>query len=180
MGELLVPDLPRGVLTTVNNKTDFNLDDPDWEEIFDKLNEYRHPKQPREASESELRNKWVQMLKATSPEDTVTDERSVWPTGTRIDVYRKTTDGRVNIYELTVGTGAPIHLYQLKMYWEGLVLAGDQPHEAILMVEDFPTTLEEMANTMNKLPSPNNSKPYNFKIEKLEDKGLLPPKKGRI
>ena len=29
VGELLIPDLPRGVLSTTNTKTDFNLDDPD-------------------------------------------------------------------------------------------------------------------------------------------------------
>lgn len=173
-GELLIPNLPRGVLTTINNKTDFNLDDADWEKIFDTLNECRPPKQVREKSESDLRKKWMQMLRATNPGERITDEHYVWPTGTRIDVLRETTDGRVIIYEIKVGTGAPIHLYQAKMYWDGLVLQSQsvQPKEAILICEDFHTTLEAMANQMNKLSPPNGSSAYNFKIEKLKDKGL--------
>src|SRR5262249_206097 len=86
--ELLIPELPRGVLTTVNTKTDFNLDDPDWTDIFAQLNQLRPRKQIREQSQTELRKKWLQMLRATNPEDTVSDEVSVWPTGTSIDVYR--------------------------------------------------------------------------------------------
>jgi hypothetical protein len=59
------------------------------------------------------------------------------------------------------------------MYWDGLVLdKKEYPSEAILLVEEFSTNLEEMANMMNKLPTPSQSKPYNFKIEKLRDKGL--------
>jgi hypothetical protein len=172
LGELRIPELPRGILTTVNNKTDFNLDDPDWVKMFDKLNEIRPIENIRERSESALRKKWMSMLRATNPEDTVTDERCVWPTGTRIDVYRKMADGKIVIYEMKTGTGSPIHLYQLKMYWDGLVLGGEQPREAILLVEDFNTTLEEMVNIMNQLTPPNNSEPYDFRIEKHEDKGL--------
>ncbi len=174
VGELLIPELPRGVLTTVNNKTDFNLNDPDWAKIFEELNKIRPPKQIREHSETEIRKKWIQMLKATNPQDTVTDERSVWPTGTYIDVYRKTSAGKIIIYELKIGTGSPLHLYQLKMYWDGLILdKKESPREAILLVEDFSSNLEEMANLMNKLPTPSGSHPYNFKIEKLKDKGLI-------
>ncbi|MDT5271148.1 MAG: hypothetical protein QOH49_3334 [Acidobacteriota bacterium] len=173
LGELIIPELPRGVLTTVNNKTDFNFDDPDWDKIFNILNEIPPAENIREKSEARLKRNWMNMLKATNPDDEVSDEKHVWPTGTRIDVYRRTSDGKEIIYELKVGKGAPEHLYQLKMYWDGLVLSGRHfPKEAILLVEDFNTTLEEMANMMNKLPPPETSKPYNFKIEKLKDKGL--------
>lgn len=172
LGELIIPELPRGVLTTVNNKTDFNLDDSDWVNIFNKLNDIRPPKKIREKSETALKKKWMNMLNATNPDDNISDEISVWPTGTKIDVYRKTTDDKIIIYEMKVGTGAPIHLYQLKMYWDGLVINGAQPKEGILLVEDFNTNLEEMANQMNKLTPPNKSKPYNFKIERHVDKGL--------
>lgn len=185
LGELLIPGkIPRGTLSTINNKTDFNLDDDNWTRIFDKLNEIRPIKQIREKSEGALKKKWMSMLKATNPDDSVSDEVSVWPTGTKIDVYRKTAGDKIIIYELKVGTGSPIHLYQLKMYWDGLVLQGEQPKEGILLVDDFNTNLEEMANKMNQLPppyfpnpagnsnSPSQSKPYNFKIERHRDKGL--------
>jgi hypothetical protein len=183
VGELLIPDVPRGVLTTTNNKTDFNLDDQNWVRIFDELNKIRPPEKIREKSEKAIRKKWMKMLKATNPDDVVSDESSVWPTGTKIDVYRRKPDNTVVIYELKVGSGSPIHLYQLKMYWDGLVLQGEQPKEGMLLVEDFGTNLEEMANKMNQLPppffpsgpkggKPAQSNPYNLKIERHSDKGL--------
>jgi len=172
VGELLIPELPRGVLSTVNNKTDFNLDAPDWVKIFNELNTIRPPEKIREKSETALRKRWIEMLKATNPDDEVSDEISVWPTGTRIDVYRKTVDGKIIIYELKVGNGSPLHLYQLKMYWDGLIVQAKQPKEALLLVEEFSTALEEMANEMNGLTPPKNSKPYNFKIGRLKDRGL--------
>jgi hypothetical protein len=123
----------------------------------------------------------MDMLKATSPDDIVSDEKSVWPTATKIDVYRKKSDGKIIIYELKAGTGSPLHLYQLKMYWDGLVIQGEQPKEAILLVDDFATNLEEMANLINQQPPPNlpkatgsptQSNPYNFKLEKHRDRNL--------
>ncbi len=172
VGELLIPELPRGVLTTVNNKTDFNLDDEEWQKIFDQLREIKPIKKIREKNETDLRKKWMEMLKATNPEEEIVDHISVWFSGVKIDVYRKTSTGAIIIYELKVGTAAPLHLYQLKMYWDGLVLKGEQPKEAILLVEDFLPTHEQMANEMNNLTPPLNSKPYNFKLEKISNKGL--------
>lgn len=173
LGELFIPLLPRGVLTTTNNKSDFNLNDGDWEKIFNYINEnFRPIEHIREKSESSLRTKWIEMLKAVNPEDTVADDYTVWPTGTRIDVYRKTSDDKILIYELKVGSASPIHLYQLKMYWDGLVIQGEQPKEAILLVEDYSLAIEEMANKMNTLPTPNETRPYNFKLEKHSEKGL--------
>ena len=173
VGELLIPDLPRGVLTTVNNKTDFNLDDPGWQRIFDELNKHRPTKEIRNRSESVLKDRWRKRIISTNPEDEVSKEINVWGTGTRIDIYRKTADGKIIIYELKVGSAHPLHLYQLKMYWDGLVLNGEQPREAVLLVEDFNTALESMANKMNEvLIPPAGSNPYNFKVEKLKDKEL--------
>lgn len=176
VGELIIPSVPRGVLTTVNNKTDFNLDDQDWQSIFEVLNskeEYKPIRDAREKTESLLRDKWVGMLKATNPEDTASTERSVWGTGVKIDVYRKTKNGEIIIYEVKVGAGAPLNLYQLKMYWDGLCLSGEYPKEAVLLVESFSTVLEEMANTMNtKLKPPEGSNSYNLRIERHADKNL--------
>jgi hypothetical protein len=133
----------------------------------------RPPKQIKEKSETELRKRWMAMLKATNRDDKVTDEVSVWPTGTAIDVYRKTAEGKIIIYELKVSSGAPIHLYQLKMYWDGLVIdKKQQPTEAVLIVDEFSAALEQMANLMNQLTPPEKTKPYNFRIERLRDKGL--------
>lgn len=181
VGELLIPELPRGVLSTVNNKTDFNLDDPGWMNIFDILNgeEYRPTQESENMGEKELRESWAEMLRATSPTDEVLQERHVWYAGVRIDVYRKKAapDNSVIIYELKVGSAAPLNLYQLKMYWDGLLLEGIQPDEAVLLVESYSDLIENMANTMNRLTPPNNSdgtpsSPYNFSVKKHSEVGL--------
>lgn len=172
IGELTIPELPRGVLSTVNNKTDFNLDDQGWQLIFDKLNMHKPPRRQREKSEADLRKKWVNMLRATNPKETISDERTVWPTGVKVDVFRKTLNNEIQIYELKVGSGAPQHLYQLLMYWDGLTISNEEPKEAILLVEDYNTSLEEMANKINTFKSPS-GKNYNIRIEKLKDKGLI-------
>lgn len=169
VGELIIPELPRGVLTTVNNKTDFNLDDPDWEKIFKKLNKIKPEGKIRQKTEKKLKKEWMKMINATNPDEKISDEISVWPTGTKIDVHRETNDGQIIIYEIKVGTGSPIDLYQLKMYWDGLVIQEEQPNEGILIVEDFNTNLEKMANQMNELTPPKNSEAYNFKISRHED-----------
>ena len=182
VGEVLIPDVPRGKLSTVNNKTDFNLDDPNWAVIFNELNKIRPPKNVREMSESALKKKWIDMLKATNPNDEVTDEHPVWPVAARIDVLRESIDGSIIIYELKATRGEPIHLYQLKMYWDGLLLGGKQPKEAVLLVDDYSTALEAMANQMNQLTPPKlrikinekdiiekDSLPYCFRIERLKD-----------
>lgn len=180
VGELIIPELPRGVLTTVNNKTDFNLDDAGWNQIFELMNEYKPIQKARELGEKELKVKWMRMLKATNPQDRIDDEHYVWNTGVRIDVYRKkaSPDSSIILYELKVGSAAPIHLYQLKMYWDGLVIQGEQPNEAILLVEDYNANIEEMANKMNGLtppllPNGTLSGSYNFKLTKYNEVNLL-------
>ena len=177
-GELVINELERGRLSTINNKTDFNWDDENWIKVFTKLNEIRPIPNAREKTEATLREKWMKMLKATNPHDAIVDDKSVWSPGTRIDVYRETPDKKIIIYELKVGSAGPQHLYQLKMYWDGLILENKQPNEAVLIVDDFSTRLEEMANTMNETTPPKIGEPgresskYNFKLATHAEKGL--------
>ena len=174
VGEILIPDLPRGVLTTVNNKTDFNLDDDGWIHIFDEINKIRPPKQIKLTSEKELRDKWATMLSITNREDEVSTERQTWPMGTRVDVHRKKSNGKIIIYELKTGTGSASDLYQLKMYWDGLVLYNKEPvNKAVLICNQFDAKLQEMANLMNTLPTLPGSEPYDFTVETLKDNGLI-------
>ena len=83
----------------------------------------------------------------------MTDEMTVWPTGTRIDVLDEGADKRV-IYELKATKGEPLHLYQLKMYWDGLVLDGVQPTEAVLIVPKYTSDLARMAELINDRLTP--------------------------
>ena len=153
VGELLLPELPRGVLPTLNNKTGLDLADSGWQNLCGKLNEYMPPKSVKNMSEERLKQRWMDILKAACPTDKVTDECSVWPTGTRIDVVAE-APGKLELYELKAGRAEPQNLYQLKMYRDGLVLQGCQPTHGTLLVQNYSSDLKLMLDQMNRLPPP--------------------------
>lgn len=178
VGELILPELPRGVLATLNNKTGIDRNDPDWETIFDALSDFPPQKNAIKYSEDELKNKWMKLLKAANPEDEVTSEISVWPTGTRIDVVDKGTNDKYDIYELKAHKAEPQDLYQLKMYWDGLVLEGIQPTRGFLLVSEYSDAIQKMANAMNTLPTPHlpdgtPSQPYHLLLATHTEKELI-------
>lgn len=184
VGELLIPELPRGVLTTVNNKSAFNDNDESWQILFNEIRLIL-PKPLEDGinsqSETELRKTWTKKLKDTNPDDTIDQEHYVWETGTRIDVYRKDRNDDVTIYELKIGKAEPLHVYQLLMYWDGLVLKGEQPYKGILLVKECPDIISTMVKTVNeKLTPPKiniggelvDSKPYNLIVKTHKEVGL--------
>ena len=176
VGELIIPELPRGVLTTVNNKTDFNLDDPNWERVFNAINDKYQPRRgERSLTEKSLREKWASMLKGTNPEDTISQEVSVWPASVKIDVYREKPTGEIIIYELKVGSAKPLDIYQLLMYWDGLELEGKTVKEGVLLVGEYSPRIEQMISDINtKLIriSDRENRTYNIRIELYKEKGI--------
>lgn len=182
-GELVIPDVPRDVLKTMNNKTDIDYDDPDWMKIFDLLkSDYPIPEDPRFAEEEELRIQWVKKLLSVEPKDSVLSDKHVWSTGVRIDVFRERHDTKeITIYELKAGKGAPLDLYQLKMYWDGLVNQQEFPTYGWLICESYDTKLADMAKKINLMTAQNGSKPYNISIKTIEELELVKqPKKSRF
>lgn len=178
LGELIIPELPRGVLSTLNNKTGIDRNDSDWDSIFELLASFPPRKNASLVSEKELQKRRMNILKAANPEDTVTSEISIWPTGTRIDILDSNDSGKLDIYELKIGKGEPQHLYQLRMYWDGLVLEGIQPTRGILIASEYANHLHEMLRILNELPPPcfpdgKPSLPYNFFLSTHAEKQLI-------
>jgi hypothetical protein len=176
-GELILPEMPRNVLRTVNNKTDIDFDDPEWVKIFDYLREKHELKEdPREAEEEDLRTQWIKKIRDTNPDDKVLPDVHVWFNGVRIDVYREIAKGNsieIIIYELKAVEGRPLDLYQLKMYWDGLVINNhNSPKEAWLICESPSDKLQDMADRMNLMTPQKNSNPYKFIIKTIEEVGL--------
>ena len=177
VGELILPELPRGVLSTLTNKTGIDRNDPEWDKVFEALASYPPLKNAQAASEKALRLQWTRLLKATNPEDDVTGEVTVWPTGTRIDGTDRNDFGKYDIYELKAGKGEPQDLYQLRMYWDGLVLSGVQPTRGVLLAAGFAEHMTAMLPLLNALPTPlfpdgSPSAPYNFSLATHEEKQL--------
>ena len=188
VGELLIPDLRPGLLKTKSDKTDFNLNDPAWGKIFFHLREEKEyypirdaDPAPSDTAEAKIRDKWKDMLeKAKDPGDIIGKEIKLWPTGTRLDLYKETKQGDITIYELKIGAGKPLDLYQLKMYWDGLVLMGKTPRRAVLLANSFSDSMKAMAKMMGeRLRAPENKTtggkaiPYRFDLETLGSKELM-------
>lgn len=178
VGEILLPDLPRGLLATLNNKTGIDRNDADWDAVFEALSEWPPQKNAQCAGEQELRHRWMRILQAANPEDEVSGETAVWPTGTRIDVTARDDSGKCDIYELKADKGEPKDLYQLRMYWDGLVLSGVQPTRGVLLAASFAEHLPAMVRLVNTLPPPllpdgRTSAPYNFALATHDEKQLV-------
>ena len=177
VGELILPELPRGLLSTLTNKTGIDRSDPEWDKVFEALAALPPLKNAQAANEKALRLQWMRLLKATNPEDDVTGEVTVWPTGTRIDVTDRNDSGKCDIYELKAGKGEPQDLYQMRMYWDGLVLNGVQPTRGVLLAAGFAEHMAAMISLLNALPTPpfpdgSPSARYNFSLATHEEKQL--------
>ena len=86
--------------------------------------------------------------------------------------------GKYDIYELKVRKAEPQDLYQLRMYWDGLVLSGIQPTRGTLLAASYTYKIQKMLQMMNELPAPNfpdgyPSGKYCFTLATLKEKGLM-------
>lgn len=176
VGELLIPELPRGVLSTLWNKTDINYADEDWGTIFNALQEYPPEKHEQSLCEEKVKKQWAEMLEATCPGDRISREFNVWCSGTRIDVLHE-GNGKCVVYEVKIRKAEPLDLYQLRMYWDGLVVSGLQPTEGILIASSCSANLQKMLDQLNQMSPPlfpdgSPSGAYNFSLASLKEKCL--------
>lgn len=176
LGELLIPELPGEVLSTLWNKTDLYYEDPNWKTIFAALQKFPQEKHDRALREEKVKKRWAETLESTCPGDRISREVNIWCTGTRIDVLHE-SDTKCVVYEVKVRKAAPLNLYQLRMYWDGLVMNGVQPTDGILIAASYSGNLQKMVDALNLMPPPcfpdgSTSKPYNFSLSTLKKKHL--------
>ena len=86
--------------------------------------------------------------------------------------------GKYDIYELKVRKAEPQDLYQLRMYWDGLVLSGVQPTRGTLLADSYTDNLKKMLQMVNELPAPSfpdgsPSAKYCFTLATLKEKLLV-------
>ncbi len=170
VGELVIPaDVPREFLRSVNNKSAYDVNDDIWASLFHDLNaNHPPPREARAQTERELRDLLAHNFQTYS-EDQIVKEYAVWASAVKIDIYRKNpATGAITLYETKIGQAQPIFLYQLRMYWDGLALAGEQPTKAILVAADFQDVHSQMASQLNQLQDPNGNT-YNFEIKRIQD-----------
>ncbi|MCK4348160.1 MAG: sensor histidine kinase [Thermoplasmatales archaeon] len=172
-GELILDDNFR----TVNNKTAIDPHNPFWKYLIETLNEeskdYTPAKRTRKKTERDIKEKMKTILEGAVSGSSVHLDRPVWSgSGVKIDLYHKMSDGKKQIYEVKPDTAEPIDVYQLLMYWDGLVKdEGASPILARLVAKDAPGSVTNMIDEINKRKD-NLSNQYNFEFKKIEDMGI--------
>ena len=79
--------------------------------------------------------------------------------------------GEITIYEMKAGQVQSIFIYQLRMYWDGLALAGEQPTLGLLVAEEYQDVHQSMVSRINELLDPS-GKPYKLELKRLSDFNL--------
>lgn len=70
-----------------------------------------------------------------------------------------------------MGSAKVLDVYQLLMYWDGLVEEGQSPYEGILIAEEIPTNVvKSIAHINSKKDKQGND--YNFSWKKPQNYGI--------
>lgn len=104
--------------------------------------------------------------------DTITTEQYVFKEEMklRIDLYH-CSNNYVTIYEGKKIKTSPKDVYQLRMYWDGLIYEGMRPNKGILIGSVHPESVKRMIEFVNKMKDANGNN-YNFELTTWEDKNI--------
>lgn len=88
----------------------------------------------------------------------------------RIDLYYKNSYG-VTIYEGKKDVTTSKDVYQLRMYWDGLVYDGITPSKGILLATSHPDSVKELISIVNNMCDANGNK-YSFETKTWQQVGM--------
>lgn len=91
----------------------------------------------------------------------------------RIDLYL-VQNNEVIVYEGKKDKTTPQDVYQLMMYWDGLVYDGINPKLGILIASEHPNSVAEIVSLVNSRKD-DNSNNYNFIMKTWNDEGVNYP-----
>ena len=89
----------------------------------------------------------------------------------RVDLYYKNSYG-VTIYEGKKDTTTSKDVYQLRMYWDGLVYDGITPTKGILLATSHPDSVKELMSIVNGMCDAKGNK-YNFETKTWQQEGII-------
>jgi hypothetical protein len=89
----------------------------------------------------------------------------------RIDLYEKTSYG-ITIYEGKKENTSSKDVYQLRMYWDGLVYDGIKPDKGILVASEHPDSVKNLLQIVNTMCDTNGNN-YNFEAKTWNDLGII-------
>ncbi|MCH5270240.1 MAG: sensor histidine kinase [Lachnospiraceae bacterium] len=89
----------------------------------------------------------------------------------RADLYYKNTYG-ITIYEGKKEETTSKDVYQLRMYWDGLVYDGITPTKGILLANTHPNSVKELISIVNNMYDAKGNK-YNFETKTWQQEGIV-------
>lgn len=187
LGQLNLTGDPRHFPTTRTNKDGFHEGDASLEALFEYVRGLL-PEPPvgpnRDPDEADLRTELADRLKAMNfgPAVVVMEEYDVFQafdTHPRADIYFFDGASR-HVFELKRGTASVQDLYQLVMYWDGLVHDGITPQTGFLVASAFAAGVDGMlAEFANRLDADGN--PYRLETRTWQALGIdWPPGGGPL
>ena len=160
---------------TTTSKNGLNEGDAKLEALYQWIRE-KMPNPDKRISDStderelfrRLRDNKLRNASHTTAKPTVSVEQRVWHIISsdekrlpRIDLYERTTSGDINVYEGKCHKTDSQDVYQLKMYWDGLISDGITPTCGILVADEHPVWVVNLLNQINTLTDANGNH-YNF------------------
>lgn len=140
-------------LSTTNNKTDLDPQGEVWNLIIDELKANFEPeKDTKRQSEESLRKTIIRQISAVNnlSDSNEPKHKNVWDGGAEIDIYYH-HNSQLFAIETKVDSAKVIDVYQLLMYWDGLVEEGKTPHLGILVAKDAPANVSQAIEHINSL-----------------------------
>lgn len=141
LGELV---LEGDVFSTVNNKTDIDPHNPFWIKVKEQLNaELLPPAYSIGREEAAIRDTLREMLEKFTTGSRAQKNYSVWAgAGVKADIVHEGAGGAwLDVYEIKDEKAGPQDVYQLIMYWDGLVNDSKQPRQGFLVAESAPDSV---------------------------------------
>ena len=172
-GEIIVDDPD---FKTVNNKSKLSPQDPKWDLIRQVLDEeeFKPSRSAMVRTEDSIRERLIEQLKHNIPDSVVTPNYPTWEgAGVLIDIHLKHPGDRIWIYELKKGSVEPLDVYQLVMYWDGKVRAGQPPEKGFLVGSNCPPSVSTMIEYWNQRRDAKNNH-YKLYFKTIDE--LMPPR----
>jgi hypothetical protein len=173
VGELI---LEGDAFSTVNNKTNVDPHNPFWIRVREQLNERAELLPPGYSvgrEEAAIRDTLCELLETFDTGSKAQKNYPVWAgAGVKADIVHEGPRGTwLDVYEIKDEKAGPQDVYQLIMYWDGLVNDGKRPRRGRLVAESAP---DSVLNLIEHWRGRNDLKgnTYNVEFKAISDLGI--------
>lgn len=182
----LISDDPTRLPSTITSKSGIRQDDEKLEVLYSWIREkVNKPIKDSRLSDHEvdlfstLKDKREKLFSTLGDKTAViSNEVNAFTTideKIRIDMYESTSINGLVIYEGKKDKTSPQDVYQLMMYWDGLVYDGIKVDKGILISSEHPNSVKELIKLKNETYDQNHNK-YKFELRTWKEYDVEYPK----